>query len=311
MDKSSMNEYKIGIWYGIAAYTAWGFLPLYWKILYHVPAGEILAHRIVWSFVFVFLLIITTGKWKIFVNEWKNLFVHWKTGLSLLVASLFVTGNWFIYIWAINHGHVIESSLGYYINPLVSVLLGVFVLKEKLNFWQIVSFCLAGVGVLILTIKYGSFPWIALSLALTFALYGLAKKLIKLSAMFSLAFETMFVTPIALLFILTLQFKGVGSFGTITLTTILLLMGAGIATALPLLWFADAAKRIPLSMLGFLQYIAPTIMLVLGIALFHEHFTTLHFIGFLFIWIALLIFTFSKTKLLPRVQPKWKKSIGA
>lgn len=312
MEKASMNDYNRGVLYGICAYILWGILPLYWKVLDHVPSIEILAHRIVWSFVFVMVLIALTGKWSHSIDEFKNLFKQWKTGVLVVTAAVLITVNWFTYIWAVTHDHVIETSLGYYINPLISVLIGMVFLKEKLNFGQIIAFSLAGVGVIVLTSQYGNFPWVAITLAFSFGFYGLCKKVVKLNALFSLTFETLFVTPIALIYISFLQVDGSSSFATISITTTLLLIGAGVATALPLLWFAEGARRIPLSLMGFLQYIAPTITLLLGIFLFHETFTFIDFIGFLFIWTALIIFTVTKTKWILNFQTKMKKnrSIG-
>lgn len=312
MEKASMNDYSRGVLYGICAYILWGILPLYWKVLDHVPSIEILAHRIVWSFVFVMVLIAFTGKWSHSIDEFKNLFKQWRTGVLVVTAAVLITVNWFTYIWAVTHDHVIETSLGYYINPLISVLIGMVFLKEKLNFGQIIAFSLAGVGVIVLTSQYGNFPWVAITLAFSFGFYGLCKKVVKLNALFSLTFETLFVTPIALIYITFLQVDGSSSFATISITTTLLLIGAGVATALPLLWFAEGARRIPLSLMGFLQYIAPTITLLLGIFLFHETFTFIDFIGFLFIWTALIIFTVTKTKWILNFQTKMKKnrSIG-
>lgn len=188
-----------------------------------------------------------------------------------------------------NHHHVIQASLGYYINPLVSVLLGILFLKETLTKRQTISVILAGLGVIYLTISYGVFPWISLLLAITFGVYGLLKKTIDISAMFGLAIETMIVTPLALIYLFTIP-KNAFDIGTIFTTTNLLLVGAGVVTAVPLLLFASGAKKLPLSLAGFLQYIAPTIMLVLGIFLYHETFSTSHMIAFALIWIALIIY---------------------
>jgi chloramphenicol-sensitive protein RarD len=298
--QSLKNQVLSGTWYGIGAFVLWGVLPLYWKALDAVPSLEILAHRIVWSFVFVTILLFVSGRLK----QVKEILVKRNNRVAMLISALLISGNWFIYIWAINTEHVIEASLGYYINPLLSVALGMIVLKERLNFWQLISLFLATVGVLFITYQYGKVPWIAISLALTFGLYGLAKKVANLDSIIGLAMETLFVTPVAFIFLVYLQVTSSGSFGTITWETTLLLIGSGVATALPLLWFAQSTKRIPLSTVGFLQYLAPTISLLLGIFVFKESFTTSHVVSFGFIWLALLLYSLSNMKAMSQVQPK-------
>jgi chloramphenicol-sensitive protein RarD len=191
---------------------------------------------------------------------------------------------------------MIEASLGYYINPLISILLGMIVLKEKLTIYQYLSFLLAGIGVLIITISHGTFPWVAISLALTFGLYGLAKKLINVDSAVGLTLETLIVAPIAIIFMLFLFINGSNSFLTDGMRTDFLLIGAGAATAVPLLYFAKGAQKIPLSLLGILQYISPTIMLILGVFVYQEHFTKIQLLSFLFIWSALIIFSLSNVK---------------
>lgn len=278
-----------GVWYGVLAYTAWGILPLYWKLLAVVPAMEILAHRIIWSFIFVGTILLATGGWatlQTVVANKKNL-------CYLFLCGFLISLNWFTYIWAVNSGHVIEASMGYYINPLVVVLLGVVILKESLTRWQSVAILLAGTGVVIMTLQYGRVPWIALILAGTFATYGLSKKLIQVDSISGLALETMIVMPVALFYIVTRQTQGLGALGRVPLQTSLILCGSGIVTATPLLWFAKGAQRIKLTMIGFLQYIAPTISLLLGIFVFKEYFSLIHFISFSFIWAGLLIFLVS------------------
>nr|WP_077617406.1 EamA family transporter RarD [Bacillus sinesaloumensis] len=313
MGQDNMREYKIGILYTAIAYIAWGVLPLYWKLIDSIPAVEILAHRIVWSLVFVLLIILISNKGKQLVTSLKEIFKNKIKLVGIIASSILITINWATYIWAVNTDHIIDASLGYYINPLVSVLLGIIVLKERLLFWQGISFGLAGIGVLILTFQYGSFPWVAFTLALSFGFYGLTKKLAKLDSLIGLAMETMVVAPIALIYLGFLHNSGVGSFSGASFDVKLLLMGAGVATALPLLWFASGANRIPLSVVGILQYIAPTISLLLGVFLYQEHFTKVHLVTFICIWAALLIYSFSKTKLLTSFQPKFTKdkSLGA
>ena len=267
-----MEAQKKGIIYAASAYMMWGILPLYWKLIDDVPAEEILAHRIVWAFVFMLFILFISKRFGQFKYEFVQLFKRPKLFMSLTIASILISGNWFVYIWAVNHNHVIEASLGYYINPLVSILLGTLVLKEKLNFWQYIAVGLAAIG---------------------------------------LTMETMIVTPIALVYLGMLGAKGISSFGTVSITSTLLLAGVGIVTALPLLYFAKGTKLISLSMVGFLQYIAPTISLVLGIFVFHEHFTNAHIIAFFFIWIALFVFSIAKTKFMLNKQPKFIKNKSA
>jgi chloramphenicol-sensitive protein RarD len=305
--ESQASQQTRGIVYTGGSYIIWGVLPLYWKLVENVASEEILAHRIIWSFVFMLLVLGMRKRIGQFGAELKGLFRKPKSFMLLSIASLLISANWFIYIWAVNHNHIIEASLGYYINPLVSILLGMVVLKERLNFWQLASVALAAIGVAVLTFQYGSFPWIALSLAFSFGVYGLAKKLTNYEAMVGLTLETLVITPLALIYLAVLLVNGSLSFGG-SFSTSLLLMGAGAATAIPLLYFAKGTKLIPLSMVGFLQYIAPTISLFLGVFLYHEHFTKAHMTAFFFIWTALVTFSFAKTKLMVSLQPKFRKN---
>ncbi|WP_257985601.1 EamA family transporter RarD [Bacillus sp. V5-8f] len=284
-----------GVFYAALSYFIWGIIPIYWKLLQDVQAYEILAHRVLWSFVFMIGLLVATKQWKGFVSYVREIAGNRKKLFALLGASLLVSANWGIFIWAVNSGHILQTSLGYYINPLVSVLLGVIVLKEKLSGAQVLSFALAAVGVLILGIHFGQIPWVSLLLAITFGLYGLVKKLINADAAIGLTLETMMVTPLAIGYWIYLLFTAHSEF-FVSADTALLLMGGGIATALPLLYFAKGAQKVPLSMLGFLQYIAPTITLILGVFLYHETFTKTHLLAFIFIWSALTIYSLSMTK---------------
>lgn len=289
------GEKTIGIFFIIGAYTLWGILPIYWKFLDEVPSSEILAHRIVWSFVFISIIVILRKR-KQLKNFFKVQMSQKKTWFALFLTSLLISTNWLTYIFAVNKGHIVDASLGYYINPLVSVLLGVFVLREKINKLQTFSFILAGIGVLYMTISIGKFPWIALILAFSFGFYGLAKKLIKVDSILGLFLETLFAVPFAIIFLSYLGINGQHSFTTGTVQIDWLLMGSGIATALPLLWFGIGAQKIPLYLLGFLQYIAPTISLFLGVLLYDEAFTIDHIITFTCIWIAIVIFTISNIR---------------
>lgn len=304
------TEQQAGVLYAAFSYILWGFLPVYWKLLHHVNADEILANRVFWSFFFVAAVLFFNKKWNLFTGTLKGLANNKKQFAALGAASLLISINWFIYIWAVNTDQMIEASLGYYINPLVSVLLGMVFLKERLSIMQYASFALAAAGVVIMTISYGQFPWIAVSLAVSFGLYGLAKKLIKVDSAVGLALETLVVMPLAGIYIGYLFFQGSSSLFAGSWTTSLLLAGAGAATAVPLLYFAKGAQRIPLATLGILQYIAPTITLILGIFVYHETFSMVHLLAFTFIWSALILYSLSRTKLGTAMSVRWKKEKG-
>lgn len=293
------TETQKGVIYAGFSYLLWGLLPIYWKLLDNVNAKEILASRVVWSFIFMVIILILTKKWGLFVQTIKGFAKNKKQMYALTIASLLISVNWFIYIWAVNSDNMIEASLGYYINPLISILLGMFVLKEKLTVYQYVSFILAAIGVLIISISHGQFPWIAISLAFSFGVYGLAKKLINVDSAVGLTLETLVITPIAVIYMGFLFINDANSFLSDGVQTDLLLIGAGAATAIPLLYFAKGAQKIPLSLLGFLQYIAPTLTLLLGVFVYNEHFSKIQLLSFIFIWSALTIYSLSKTKLLP------------
>ncbi|UII55185.1 EamA family transporter RarD [Cytobacillus spongiae] len=304
------NEIRLGALSAGFAYFIWGLLPIYWKWLGHVEADEILANRVFWSFIFMLIVLFSTKKMGVFFQTLKQLKERKKQLAALTIASLLVTSNWFIYIFAVNSNQMVEASLGYYINPLVSVLLGMLVLKEKLTTAQYISFGFATAGVLILTLSYGQFPWIALALAFSFGLYGLAKKLIKVDSAIGLTLETMVVTPVALGYMIVLFLRGDHAFLASTINSDLLLVGAGAATAIPLLYFAKGAQIIPLSMLGFLQYIAPTLTLILGVFVYGEEFSSVHLLSFMFIWLALTIYSISRTKLFAKWELQWKRRKG-
>lgn len=302
---NNRTELQAGVWYAAFSYILWGVLPIYWKLLGSVNADEILANRVFWSFFFVAAILLINKKWVMFTDTLKGLAANKKQLGALTVASLLISINWFIYIWAVNSDQMIEASLGYYINPLVSVLLGMVFLKERLSKMQYASFGLAAIGVLVLTISYGQFPWISLSLAVSFGLYGLAKKLIKVDSTVGLALETLVVMPLSAIYIGYLISQDTNSLFTSGWSTSLLLIGAGAATAVPLLYFAKGAQRIPLATLGILQYIAPTLTLILGVFVYHEGFSSVHLLAFTFIWSALILYSLSRTKL--GTSFKWKK----
>ncbi|WP_404404323.1 EamA family transporter RarD [Jeotgalibacillus malaysiensis] len=298
------NEERLGMIYTALAYTLWGLLPVYWKFVQHVPADEILANRVFWSFWFMLVLLIAMRQFGQFKKEALSLFRRPKLLGALVAASVLISINWFVYIWAVNSEQMVEASLGYYINPLVSVLLGVFVLKEVLSKAQVLSFILALIGVLILTISYGSFPWIAFALAFSFGFYGLVKKMLRVNAAIGLTLETMTIMPIALIYLAYLQGTGNLALFDVSLETDFFLIGAGAATAIPLLLFANGAQRIPLFMIGFLQYIAPTLTLILGVFLYGEPFSAIDLISFIFIWLSLTVFTYSRMRMARRVRLK-------
>lgn len=298
------NEERLGIIYTALAYTLWGLLPLYWKFVQHVPADEILANRIFWSFWFMLVLLIAMRQFSHFKKEALSLFKRPKLLAALIAASVLISINWFVYIWAVNSEQMVEASLGYYINPLVSVLLGVFVLKEVLSKAQVLSFILALIGVLILTFSYGNFPWIAFALAFSFGFYGLVKKMLRVNAAIGLTLETLTIMPIALIYLGYLQGTDSLALFHVSLSTDILLIGAGAATAIPLLLFANGAQRIPLFMVGFLQYIAPTLTLILGVFLYGEPFSVIDLISFIFIWLGLTVFTYSRMRTARQVKLK-------
>lgn len=280
-----MSSSRPGVLYGFAAYALWGLFPLYIKLLDETGAIEILAHRVVWSLVLVLgLLAIARG-----VGRLRGLGRR-AYGLLALAAAL-ICVNWGVYIWAVNNDHVVETALGYFINPLVTVLLGVAVFGERLRWLQWSALGLAAVAVVILTIGYGQPPWIALALAFSFGTYGLVKKKAGVDALESLAVETAVLFVPALAYLLMLGAAGTGDFGSAGWGTTLLLAGCGIVTAVPLLFFGAAAVRVPLTTLGTLQYLTPTLQFLLGVLLYHEVVPPVRWFGFALIWTALLILT--------------------
>ena len=277
---------KKGVLYGIGAYLLWGVFPVYWKLLESVPATQVIAHRIIWSFIFLALILFATQQWKAF----RSAALSPRVILIYLASGLLLSINWLTYVWAVNAGFVIETSLGYFINPLISVLLGVLFLHEKLRTWQWVSIGLAALGVTYVAISYGQFPWIALTLAFSFAIYGLIKKTAPLGSLYGLTLETGLLFLPAVGFLIYMQGLGQGSFLHSGSMKDLLMIGTGVVTTIPLLMFASAAQRIPLSTVGVLQYISPTLQFILGVWIYHEPFNRSHLIGFCIVWLALIIF---------------------
>lgn len=277
-----------GLAAAVTAFTIWGLMPLYLKPLSQLSALEIMSHRIVWCCVLVFAWLAVRGE----LGAVRAALANPATRLRLVASAILVSLNWLIYVWSITHGHVIESSLGYFINPLFNVVLGVMVLGERLNGQQKFAVGLAAVGVLYLTVVGGRPPWIALSLAASFGLYGLIRKIVAVEAVPGLATETLLLAPFALAFLVWLGTQGAGAFGHSTPHVTALLLGSGLITALPLALFAFGARRIPLSTVGLVQYIGPTLQFLLGLWLYHEPFDVQRGIGFAFIWSALAVYFF-------------------
>ncbi|HUG21453.1 EamA family transporter RarD [Piscinibacter sp.] len=276
-----------GIASAALAYVCWGLFPLYFKQLAEVAALEVLAHRVVWSLLFLLVVLTVRRQWA----WWRQALRQPKVLGAFAFSALLLSANWLTYIWAVTHGHVVDASLGYFITPLVNVLLGYTVLHERLRPLQWTAVALAGVGVLWLAVQGGELPWIALVLACTFGAYGLLRKTASLGALEGLALETMLLAPAAFALLGWGMLQGSGSFPSADSSTNALLIGIGPVTAIPLLLFAAGARRIPLSTLGLLQYLAPSIQFVLGIWLFHEAFTPTRFVGFCLIWLALAIYS--------------------
>ena len=279
-------EYRKGVLLAVCAYTIWGVAPLYFKLLHHVPATEILMHRVIWSFIFMIIMmhfIGGFGRLRLILKQPKQLLV-------LFVTSVLIAANWLIFIWAVNNDHMLDASLGYFINPLFNVLLGMVFLGERLRKLQWVAVSLASIGVLVQLISFGSIPLLSLALAASFGFYGLLRKKVNIDAKSGLLVETAILLPIALGYLFITLDSPTTSMLANTLDLNLLLVAAGIITTIPLLCFAGAAVRIPFSILGFFQYIGPSIMFILAVKLFNEPFDIEKGITFGFIWGALIIF---------------------
>ena len=282
-----MDERRVGVVAGLSAYLLWGVFPLYFPLL--EPAGglEIVAHRVVWSLLFVGLLLSVRRGW----GQVRAAFADRRTLGVLALAAVLIVVNWLVFVHGVNSGHVVETSLGYFINPLVSVLLGVVVFGERLRRLQWVAVGTAAVAVVVLTVDYGRPPWIALALAGSFGLYGLMKKLVRVEAAPGLFVETALVVLPALVVIGVLESRGTAAFGPAGAGNALLLVGSGVATAIPLLLFAAAARRVPLSTVGLLQYVNPLMQLVIAVFVFHEPLPPARLAGFAIVWLALAVFT--------------------
>jgi len=269
----------------VASFATWGLVPIYWKLLSRVPALEILAHRFVWTIVFLGLLLSWQERWREVIGNLRRR----RGALFCLGSGIMVGLNWLLFIWAVNIGHVLETSLGYFMTPIVNVLLGAFILRERLSAWQTASILIALVAVSILAFGYGHFPWIALGLCTSFGLYGLLRKQSGTAAIPGLFLETLFLLPLAMVYLVLLADRGALTFGPSHISLSVILTTSGIVTAVPLIWFGYAARHVRLVTIRFRQYLSPSISFILGLFVYHETFTRQHFITFLLIWFALVL----------------------
>jgi chloramphenicol-sensitive protein RarD len=280
-----------GLMYAIGSYIIWGVTPIFWKALASVQSFELMAYRILWSIPFLFLIILFSRKWKKF---WKEIHqFSFKTYMLILLATGFLLINWFTFIWAVNNGFIVHTSLGYYINPIVSILLGVMVLKESLTKLQWVAFALVTVGVLVLIFGIQTFPWISFTLAFSFGMYGMMKKKLKLPPITSLSIEMFIGSIVSVVYLIFLSRSTPLAFPSSTPTITVFLILTGAVTSIPLLLFNEGTHRLPLYWMGFLQYIAPTLTLMLGIFVYHEAFSVVHFVSFCIIWCGLIVLSSS------------------
>lgn len=291
---------KRGLMAGVTAFTLWGLFPMYWYMLEEIPPHELIMHRIVWSVVFLLPVVTYYKCW----NEVKDAVSHPSTFVRSFLSGVLVAGNWYLYVWAVNSGHVLESSLGYYINPLMNVLMGAIFFRERLN--KVQSFCiaLATSGVLAMVVLYGKVPWIALGLAGLFAVYGVLRKAVKVNALPGLFVETAMVAPFAAGWLLWQGSQGLGSLGHVSALTTCLVLAAGAATSIPLLCFGYAARHLRLTTVGLLQFISPTLSLIQGVFFFHEEVHAADIVTFSCIWLALIIYSVDSWWTLHRVEPK-------
>lgn len=287
------SEYKKGIFFALGAYVLWGILPIYWELIDHIGAFEILAFRIIFSMIFMILLLVVGRKQReAFLRDVNQLFTHPVQLVAIIVAGYVITINWGTFIWAVTNGHVLQSSLGYYINPLVSIVLALIFLKERFNKFEWLAIIFALIGVLYMTIKIGEFPFVSIMLALSFGLYGLLKKIVHIDAISSIAIECIVTAPAGIIYVIYLWQQHHMTFGFNMSSFWLVFSGA--VTAIPLILFSAGAKRIPLSLTGFIQYVGPTIMFILGIFVFKEKFDFHQLITFIFIWIGIILYSISQ-----------------
>jgi len=279
----------------LSTYLIWGVLPLYWNLLARAEANEILAHRIIWSFVFMVVVLMVTKRWQSFKEDCRALWQDKKRGAILLLAAFTISLNWLTYIWAVNHGHVIDTSIGYYINPLMSVLFGIVFFRERISGLKKISLLLAAIGIVLMTYQLGKLPWVAVVLAVSFSVYGALKKQLHLNPFSSITLETLLMVPFAVPYIGILMMSPANHFSLATPDLALYLMGTGVVTAVPLVLFSYGANLLPLNVLGFFQYISPTIGLLLGIFFFHETFGMAQISALGFVWVAIVLFTVAES----------------
>jgi chloramphenicol-sensitive protein RarD len=280
-----------GFWFGLSAYSIWGLFPIYWKLVADVPAGQVLAHRIVWSCVALGLILARPARQRLPKGT-----ITARVVLLYLAAALLIGVNWYLYVWAVGHDFVVETSLGYYITPLVNVLLGVAVLRERLRPLTWLAVALAAGGVAVLTLAYGAPPRIALGLAASFGTYGLVKKTAPLPPLEGLALETVLLGLPAVAYLVAAERAGEGAFMHGAMSTDVFLIGGGLVTIVPLLMFASAVRQVPLSTMGLLQFVSPTIQLVLALAVYHEPFGGSRLAGFAAVWVALVVFAVDEAR---------------
>jgi chloramphenicol-sensitive protein RarD len=292
---SEQHEKSKGSLYAWGAFLAWGLFPIYWKFLAAFPALELIAYRVVFSFLFYWALTWKNGSraW-----AWVSLFRDNKQGLVIIAGTLLLTANWLLYVWAVNSNHVVDASLGYFITPLLNVFTGFVVLKERMSTTRWVAIALAASGVLLLAIQGGKFPWIAISIALTFSMYGLIRKRLEADVFETSTAETgVLVAPALVYAVYQRVFEPTSHAATVTEASLLLL--SGVITGLPLIWFAQAARRLPLTKLAFFQYIAPTLQFLLGVAVYREPFDSVKLQAFVLIWTALAVFSWESYRTRP------------
>lgn len=286
------SDSPLGVVLAASAFFIWGLSPIYWKALVSVPAFEILMHRMIWSFVFLAPLVLLRGH----LDDFLKALCSGRTLLILMGTTVIVGGNWFLFIWAINSGHILQTSLGYYINPLVNVLLGVVFLKERLRRLQLVAVGLAAAGVLYLTLSYGQFPWVSLALAFSFGFYGLIRKVVPVGPLVGLTVETLLLSVPATAYLIYIDHAGRGAFLNAGAPITLLLMGAALVTGLPLLLFTMGTKLLRLATVGFLQYIAPSCTFLLAVFIYREPLVPAQLFTFGLIWTALAVYSYDSVR---------------
>lgn len=291
-----MSNKKIGVFSAAGAYILWGILPIYWNLLAEAEANEILANRILWSFFFMLIVLASTGRWTGFKRDVRELLQSKRRCFLLVGAAVIVSMNWLTYIWAVNHQHVLDTSIGYYINPLMSVFLGIVWFHERLTRAKWVSIALAASGICFMTWRLGTIPWVAVVLAVTFAVYGGMKKELNMNPFSSITIETLLLAPFSMLYIWYLSSLGTNHLQFERPDLLLLLMGTGIMTATPLLLFSYGANLLPLNVLGFIQYLSPTIGLLLGVFFFHEELSAEKLVALICIWLGVLVFSIAESK---------------